>query len=90
MHIYYEDDDFIELFNVLLPVKIRKPSIRKELCEKQKVMHENFAQNKYSTSTKSNLKNKCYCIKLLKWMAYFDRCFDRKSFSDSMASFSSA
>ena len=76
----YESEDFDKIYEVLSTIKNEKLKIHNILIEKYKDMNENqdFEQNYYSRTAIGTYKTGHDSIRLLEWLAYYDRLFLRK------------
>ena len=73
----YEGDDFNEIYKVLSTLKNKKLKINNKLIEIYKNMLEkpNFEQNKYSLTSSGIYKIGHDCVRLMKWICYYDRSY---------------
>ena len=73
----YEGDDYDKLFEVLSTLKNKKLKVNNILIEKYKDMLENpdFEKNQYSRTETNTYKIGPDSIRLLKWLAYYDRSY---------------
>ena len=85
----YEGDDFDKIYEVLSTLKNKKLKINIILIEKYKNTLENsdFEQNKYSITSTGIYKIGHDCIRLMKWIWYFDRShYENINYYDLMGS----
>ena len=73
----YEGDDYDEIYKVLPALKNKKLKINNILIEEYKNMLENsdFEQNKYSITSTGIYKIGYDCIRLIKWICFYDRSY---------------
>ena len=73
----YEGDDYDKIYEVLTTLKNKKSKIINILIEKYKDMLENpnFEQNRYSITSTGIYKKGHDCIRLMKWICYYDRSY---------------
>ena len=73
----YEDDDFNEIYKVLSTLKNKEVKINNILIEiyKDMLLNPNFEQNKHSLTSKGIYKIGYECIRLIKWICYYDRSY---------------
>ena len=73
----YESDDFEKKFEVLSTLKYKKLKINNILIEKYKEMLEipDFEQDKYSRTAEDNYKIGHDPVRLMKWLANYDRSY---------------
>ena len=85
----YEGDDFDKLYEFLTTLKNKKLKINNILIEKYKDMLENpnFEQNRYSITSTGIYKIGHDCIRLMKWICYYDRSYyENINYYDMMGS----
>ena len=68
----YDGEDFNEIFSFLSKLK-NKLKVKNELIEKHKNMNEDFEQNSYSNSAAGIYKIGHVSIRIMKWLAYYDK-----------------
>ena len=73
----YEDDDYDQIYEVLSTLKNKKLKVNKKLIEIYKDMIKNpdFEQNKYSLTSTGIYKIGHDCVRLMKWICYYDRSY---------------
>ena len=73
----YEGDDYDEIYKVLSILKNKKLKINNTLIEiyKDLLLNPNFEQNKFSLTSKGIYKIAHECIRLMKWICYYDRSY---------------
>ena len=73
----YEGNDFEEIYEVLPTLKNKKLKSNIILIEKYKDMLENpdFEQDYYSRTAEGIYKIGHYSVRLMKWLAYYDRSY---------------
>ena len=89
VYIIYEGNDFNKIFEVLSTFKNKKLKINNILIDKYKDMLENpdFEQNKYSVTSTGIYKIGHDCIRLMKWICYYDRSYyENINYYDMMGS----
>ena len=71
----YEGNDYDKIYKVLSTLKNKKSKLNNILIEKNKDMLENndFEQDHYSRTSTGIYKIGHDSIKLMKWLAYYDR-----------------
>ena len=85
----YEGCDYNEIYKVLSTLKNKKLKINNILIEKYKDMLENpnFEQNRYSITSTGIYKLGHDCIRLMKWICYYDRSYyENINYYDMMGS----
>ena len=85
----YEDDDYDEICKVMSILKNKKLKINNTLIEiyKDLLLNPNFEQNKFSLTSKGIYKIGHECIRLMKWICYYDRSyFENINYYDLMVS----
>ena len=77
IYIIYEGDDFDEIYEVLSILKITKLKRNNILIGKYEDLNENpdFEQEYWSRTTTGVFKTGHDSIRLLNWLAYFERSF---------------
>ena len=73
----YESDDYDKIYKVLSTLKNKKLKIKNKLIEIYKDMIKNpvFEQNKYSLTSTGIYKIGHDCVRLMKWICYYDRSY---------------
>ena len=73
----YEGDDYDEIYKLLSTLKNKKLKINNKLIEIYKDMIKNpdFEQNKYSLTSTGIYKIGHDCVRLMKWICYYDRSY---------------
>ena len=85
----YEGSDFNEIYKVLSTLKNKKLKINNKLIEIYKDMIKNldFEQNKYSLTSTGIYKSGHDCVRLMKWICYYDRSYyENINYYDMMGS----
>ena len=85
----YEGVDYDKIYEVLTTLKNKKLKINNILIEKYKDLLENpnFEQNRYSITSTVIYKIGHDCIRLMKWICYYDRSFyENINYYDMMGS----
>ena len=85
----YEGDDYDEIYEILSTLKNKKLKINNILIEKYFDMLKNpyFEQNKYSITSTGIFKIGHDCIRLMKWICYYDRSYyENINYYDMMGS----
>ena len=74
----YEGNDYDKIYEVSSELEIKKLEINNILNEKYKDIIENpdFERDYYSRTAVGVYKNGHYSIRLMKWLAYYDRSYD--------------
>ena len=73
----YEGDDFNEIYKVLSTLKNKKLKINNTLINiyKDMLLNHNFEQNYWSRTAKGIYRIGHDCIRLMKWICYYDRSY---------------
>ena len=89
LHKIYEGNNYDEIYEILSTLKNKKLKFNNILIEKyiDMLKNPNFDQNKYSISSTGIYKIGHDCIRLMKWICYYDRYYyENINYYDMMGS----
>ena len=85
----YEGDDYDEIYKILSTLKNKKLKTDNIIVEiyKDMLKNTNFEQNKYSLTSSGIYKVAHDCVRLMKWICYYDGSFyENINYYDLMSS----